>query len=361
MSGSDKDERIKGLLRKSLLGEELINTQFHLFTARSARSHKAIRPRALFANDILLVKSSDYFAKLLIEKHIADTLVDFSERCPYDDGLSLDEYDYASDSDLEDDEEIDLEPNATSEPSKSEEEKCCSKDPDLGDWQIEKSSDHGLTADAKEDINDRKRECVCDAIIAQPHAVVPTRSNTNNVRPRDIPSRHLFVKDTAFRTWQALLFYLYTDQILWSPLKSQIVNHSELTRDIAIDANPSGAPPCSPKSMYRLANKVGLEPLKNLAFDAMRARLSDSNIIRELGSNFTSKYPDVLRMQIDVLYKHIASKPVANHLPNFAERLAQGGMPHGAAVILELHLKMVSEVQYLPTVESRIRHLRLSF
>ena len=56
-----KLERINELLRKSLLGEELVNTQFHLFSARSSPSGQVTEPRVLCANNALLAKSSKYF------------------------------------------------------------------------------------------------------------------------------------------------------------------------------------------------------------------------------------------------------------------------------------------------------------
>lgn len=83
---------------------------------------------------------------------------------------------------------------------------------------------------------------------------------------RIIPSRRVLVTDTAFNTcgllsyrfvllltaphrWQALLYYLYTDELVFAPLRSQG------SRPVS---SIDGAPPCSPKSMYRLACKVRL-------------------------------------------------------------------------------------------------------
>ena len=58
---SSKQERIEEFLRKSLLGEEVINTQFHLFSARSVPSSRLTNPRVLCANNVLLAKHSKYF------------------------------------------------------------------------------------------------------------------------------------------------------------------------------------------------------------------------------------------------------------------------------------------------------------
>jgi hypothetical protein len=57
-----KQEHIEEFLRKSLLGEELVNTQFHLFSARSSSSGRVVAPRFLCVNNDLLAKSSKYFS-----------------------------------------------------------------------------------------------------------------------------------------------------------------------------------------------------------------------------------------------------------------------------------------------------------
>lgn len=57
-------------------------------------------------------------------------------------------------------------------------------------------------------------------------------------------------------SWQSLIFYIYTGQLEFAPLRSQI----PAIRDVngkATERNRSYQPPsCSPKSMYRLADKV---------------------------------------------------------------------------------------------------------
>ena len=51
---------IEELVRKSLLGE-FVNTQFHLFSARSSSSGQVMKPRILCANSALLTKNSKFF------------------------------------------------------------------------------------------------------------------------------------------------------------------------------------------------------------------------------------------------------------------------------------------------------------
>ena len=58
-------DRAKELLRKLLLGGEIVNTQFYLFSTKSVSSDvrsRVIRPRALCANNVLLNNSAKYFS-----------------------------------------------------------------------------------------------------------------------------------------------------------------------------------------------------------------------------------------------------------------------------------------------------------
>jgi hypothetical protein len=59
--------------------------------------------------------------------------------------------------------------------------------------------------------------------------------------------RRIFVKidDTNTDSWKALLYYLYTRRVNFRPLKS------EGPKDMVVKG-----PTCSPKSMYRLTDKV---------------------------------------------------------------------------------------------------------
>ena len=55
-------------------------------------------------------------------------------------------------------------------------------------------------------------------------------------------------------SWKSLFFYRSTDQISFAPLKSQGVDSRlKYVRENTVEAVP---PPCSPKSIYVLANLV---------------------------------------------------------------------------------------------------------
>ena len=45
---------------------------------------------------------------------------------------------------------------------------------------------------------------------------------------------------------------------------------------------------CSPKSMYRLADKYGLDKVKELSAEAIHARITSDNVLPELFSSITA-------------------------------------------------------------------------
>ncbi|KAJ7788054.1 hypothetical protein B0H14DRAFT_3504685 [Mycena olivaceomarginata] len=69
--------------------------------------------------------------------------------------------------------------------------------------------------------------------------------------------------------------YLYTNKIIFCTSDSH--QHSF-----------SPTPECSAKSMYKLADRFGLDELKTLALESLQSQLSAENIVREAFSSFTS-------------------------------------------------------------------------
>lgn len=48
---------------KSILGQELVDTKFHIFSGRSAHLRKVTQLQVLSANDVVLTARSDFFAE----------------------------------------------------------------------------------------------------------------------------------------------------------------------------------------------------------------------------------------------------------------------------------------------------------
>ncbi|KAF7792335.1 hypothetical protein EIP86_003371 [Pleurotus ostreatoroseus] len=148
--------------------------------------------------------------------------------------------------------------------------------------------------------------------------------------------RVLFIKDSAHKTWQALLLYLYNDHLNFAPL------HSEGRRQPdAMDDKPR----CSPKSMYRLADKLGLADPKQSAFEAIQRGLSRDNIVKELFSDFTWRYPEVLQMEAGVFFRHCTEPTVQAAMSETFQDIAYGQLPHSSVVLDSLFKKFALETR----------------
>lgn len=141
------------------------------------------------------------------------------------------------------------------------------------------------------------------------------------------------IQGGAFRTWQALVLYLYTDHIKFSSLKSDYFSFGNIS---------SGEQewPCSPKSMYRLADQLQLDELKQTAKRAIESELSDTNIVAELFSDFTWRYPEILKMETEVYYRYRTSMRVVRDMSDVLKRMQKGELPHSAMVMDSLLLKL---------------------
>ncbi|KAG9316685.1 hypothetical protein JVU11DRAFT_2745 [Chiua virens] len=142
--------------------------------------------------------------------------------------------------------------------------------------------------------------------------------------------RTFLVKFAAHRTWRAFLWYCYTGHVEFNHLKSQHATEYGVRRPDIED----GPPFCSPKSMYRLADLVGNQALKDKALQAISERMDKKNILDETFSVFTSKYPDVRQAQMNILLRHIRSPKVKGAFVNMMKNFAN--MPHAEPILLAL-------------------------
>ncbi|KAG2143597.1 hypothetical protein DEU56DRAFT_910729 [Suillus clintonianus] len=329
---SNHQALVEALLMKSLLGYELVDTKFHLFSGRSAHPRKVTRLQALSANDIVLTARSEFFAELLSGTGSPDaTFVDFDGGSAYEDGVALDDYGYDSDSDLEEEEEKEAIQTPDSDETVVHKGNTSESDDDDDD-------DLLFVADARSEIDSTDGDRI---LASASQAPMPITSAPIQHKLSVVNCRNILVRDTAFRTWKALLLYLYTNKIIFSPLKSQGQPRANVEAP-----DPSTLWPCSPKSMYRLACKVRLDSLRDQAFYAIRSSLNAGNILQELSSSLTSKYPAILQMQVDILLQHIASVDVIQNMPSLARRIADSQIPHGADIMIDLYRKML--LQYHP-------------
>lgn len=161
---------------------------------------------------------------------------------------------------------------------------------------------------------------------------------------RDVPGPpklRVVVKDVAYATYRAVLYYLYTDRIRFAPLSSsflsscspgatceQIPNDSQaslgpVTRTGSADVNagassrrewiqdwergnPGHPVPCSAKAVYRLADKLGLAELKSRAFEHITKSLTVENVPYEVFSTFSATFEVVRKVEVKYFLDHWA-------------------------------------------------------
>ncbi|KAF8546932.1 hypothetical protein OG21DRAFT_1490677 [Imleria badia] len=314
-----KAECIEELLRKSLLGEELVDTQFHLFSARSTQSGHVTKPRIVYANNALLAQRSKYFLDLLSSDiNPSDpSLIDVTGDDDIPSSARMDNYGYDSDSDIDDCGEPVLE---------------ALKDPPISPSKVSAETQLTNSNELSAISNQSSSKTTVQKTLDDKRF-----GNQSAMHLRSLQSCHVLVKDTAFQTWYTLLNYLYTGKISFLPLSSTTAGGHHGFSTSALDE-----PRCSAKSMYRLASKVGCLRLRDQAFSYIPSNLSEHNILKEISCSLVSKYPQLLEMELNVLYSYIASPLIIVNFAAFAQR-AHKELPHGADIMVGIHMRIVKE------------------
>ncbi|KAI6113629.1 hypothetical protein EDD16DRAFT_1600797 [Pisolithus croceorrhizus] len=322
-------------LRQSLLSEDIIDVHFHLFSRRS--ESRVLYPRMLNTNTALLKNSANYFKDLFSSDSAPSHALIFNVRTTDSifDGLELDDYGYGSDSDLED------EDDGTAVRGDTDALVASSHSPVALGSELDDTASYSYLADTSNSAGDYTfpvHQNGSDTSGAM------SSWNYQNYGISSVSDRgcHVFVKDTAFQTWYSLIYYLYTDNITFSPLKSSGPRERERYSHTA-----KPRPQCSAKSMYSLATKLGIDKLRDQAFDSIRATVNESNLLQELACSFAGRYPEVLELELDLLAQKIASTPIVEGLPHLMRRISRKELSHGADIMIGLHTRILQK-HYLP-------------
>ncbi|KAG2345719.1 hypothetical protein BDR05DRAFT_960637 [Suillus weaverae] len=144
-------------------------------------------------------------------------------------------------------------------------------------------------------------------------------------RPCSPTQRMVLVRNTAFVTWTSYVYYCYTGQVSFYPLKSKdpFSRRNNTTQTLR----------CSPKSMYRLAIKFKNARLEALAFQAIKSSLTKNNILAEAFSWFTAQYPDIRKMQLEVLMEFRSAPEVSSSLKRTLEAVSRGEKPYAKTML----------------------------
>ncbi|KAF4617497.1 hypothetical protein D9613_006079 [Agrocybe pediades] len=180
------------------------------------------------------------------------------------------------------------------------------------------------------------------------------------------PKMSIVVQDAAYTTYFAILYYIYTDRIVFSPLSSSFNNASAESvppavesssvvstpsegcqvpgsrRSIAIP-NPSlsrvewikewmgshpGRPaPCSAKSVYRIADRLNLPELKERAAEHILKSLTVENIGYEVFSPFAGAFEVIRKAEVDFFLSHWHEIRASETMKNVWVQIRHGRHP----------------------------------
>ncbi|KAL6300195.1 hypothetical protein BKA93DRAFT_829264 [Sparassis latifolia] len=303
-------------LGDSLLGRNFTDVRFYLFSQR-LQSGRVGTPREVYANSDVLKAASPYFESLLATV-LAESNDGTQPESPSDRLLSTDSYAYELDSDI--DEEDDGDPHDDSG--------------DISRALSQHDAPDGGTLSSQQDL----------AILPNGSAPLSPTSNVT-VPAAGSPLRTIVIPDAAFITWQSLVFYLYTGTVSFAPLRSQGLQVRMVEKEQHSRKFPRRPPLCSPKSMYRLADKLGIDQLKELAAADIRTKLSADNILDELFSSFTNQHPQILDAERDFFCDRCLNVDIIPALIQKLNTVAGGHLPHAGAVLTSLFRAWITMAQ----------------
>ncbi|CED83348.1 TRAF-like [Phaffia rhodozyma] len=218
-----------------------------------------------------------------------------------------------------------------------------------------------------------KKEGLVDSTNKSTHTKKRERSKDKERAGHILPGprkRRVIVRDASYPTFYALLYYLYTDSIAFAPLTSSFIPLSAVTNHVDTSGatvgsasseshpsklrrlwiedwskmNPERPEPVSPKSMYVLADKIGLEELKSLSFEHIILNLTVQNIPHECFSAFSASFDDVRKTQVAFFLKNWAEIKRTNGMKIVWDSL-RSGKHLGFEEVWPL---IVSQLEYVP-------------
>ncbi|KAF8527990.1 hypothetical protein BU17DRAFT_73654 [Hysterangium stoloniferum] len=218
---------------------------------------------------------------------------------------------------------------------------------------------------------------------------LPTASKLDSEIPGPRKTR-VVVRDVAYTTYRAVLYYLYTDTIVFAPLSSSFHPPSAtstqyspfpsssqaslmlppaITGDQSLGYygntgkepissypnkalqdkkdelqlqgpktrrewlkewarnNPGKVMPCSAKAVYRLADKLDLRELKNRAFQHIVKSLTVTNVAYEVFSSFSATFEDVRKVQVEYFLAHWSDIRGSDAMRNVWQQIRLGRHP----------------------------------
>ncbi|KAF8893848.1 hypothetical protein BD779DRAFT_1503732 [Infundibulicybe gibba] len=317
------------LLSNSLLGVDQTDVKFYLFSRRNSVTGQKTHLQPVFASAQVLRGHSSHLDSCLSRAlpdsiHLNKILHSAfnhgrkgihhcrSRLYPPEVATLSDEYDYDSDSDLDTDDGDQIPSPSTS--------------PLINPGESAYSSPRSATE------------------------IEPTPISGESLRRPGRVGQTIFIPHTSYKTWKAFIWYLYTRTINFQPLSSNLQ-----VQKIAPSIGDSAIPPCSPKSMYRLADKLGIKELRILSLAAIQFGITKENILKEMFCTFTSYYSEIQELESTFLVSHFASIP-ADEIDRAEKYLERKGFPHPVGILWKVICKSLSSSPASQGQPSRSQH-----
>jgi len=201
---------------------------------------------------------------------------------------------------------------------------------------------------------------------SSPHRTTTTALSvdppTDKYPPR--PMTRVVVRDASYSTYRSVLYYIYTDNIVFAPLSSSFISHttpdqSALTTSTGAPENSSnvrasqsidsavisgaksrrewiklwenchpGMPsPCSAKAVYRLADRLDLSDLKQRAFQFIIKSLTVENVPFEVFSTFSAAFEEVRKVQVKYFLDNWSAIRASDAMKNVWQQIRLGRHP----------------------------------
>ncbi|KAF9785359.1 hypothetical protein BJ322DRAFT_826989 [Thelephora terrestris] len=166
--------------------------------------------------------------------------------------------------------------------------------------------------------------------IPEPVSVSSQRAQADEKEKRE-PELLPVLTVGSFTSWRSLFFYMCTDIIRFAPLKSQGIDVR--ARHIQEQTMQDKPPPCSPKAIYSLATALWNPALRNLAFEDIRSKIADANVVTELFSSHASRKPDITRMECELLYDKFNNEASTAKGVELIESMIGGNSAHRSGAL----------------------------
>ncbi|KAJ3565020.1 hypothetical protein NP233_g7910 [Leucocoprinus birnbaumii] len=218
--------------------------------------------------------------------------------------------------------------------------------------------------------------------------VIPDPAPTNGPdnQPATAKSHStVLIRGVAYNTYRALLYYLYTDNIVFAPLSSCFVtsrlvmtspslpssprsedtpppppssrkttytdsatSRKEWIRDW-MKHNPGRPAPCSAKAIYREADRLDLSDLKARAAHHIFKALTVENIAYEVFSPFASTFEEIRKVEIDFFLKNWQEIRTSDAMKSVWHQIRIGRHP-GFEEAIAMNLEFKPDTPVTPTV-----------